>query len=109
MTATAVYPCGRLMYSLMCVACMVSFQGTDFMDQSGYEAILQRLHDGRHMCKDVEDLMKMRLENEVFMSVCLCECLCMTFALLHRALAEEKYGRDLVAIARKAEGQTEIG
>jgi len=78
------------------------------MDQSGYEAILQRLHDGRHMCKDIEDLLKMRYEKWC-MSMCLYKCMCVTSALFHRALAEDKYGRDLVAIARKAEGQTEIG
>lgn len=37
-----------------------AFQCRDFTAHTGYEVLLQRLLDGRKMCKDVEELLRQR-------------------------------------------------
>lgn len=87
------------------------FQGGNFISHAGYEAIIQRLNDGRRTCKDIEDLFKMRWaywwraqgdERDVSLTLHCGRRVC------HRASAEEKYGKELIAISRKVGGVYEI-
>lgn len=39
---------------------MLSLQGADLTDHAGYEVLIKKLRDGKQMCKDVEEILKMR-------------------------------------------------
>lgn len=89
------------------------FQGEDFISNIGYEVICQRINDGRRTCKDMEELLKMRwahffglLNIDAFMTSLQSVSPLLWFYC--RASAEEKYGKELVTIARKAGGVYEI-
>lgn len=54
---------------LRAIAFSFCLQCKEFTFHTGYEVLVQRLLDGRKMCKDVEDLLKQRYENQSEKSV----------------------------------------
>uniref|UniRef100_A0A8C1B3H0 Proline-serine-threonine phosphatase interacting protein 2 n=2 Tax=Cyprinus carpio TaxID=7962 RepID=A0A8C1B3H0_CYPCA len=60
-----------------------NFWNTDVTSTAGYDSIIQHLNDGKRTCKEIEDFMKAR------------------------AVIEEKYGKELLALSKKVCGKTE--
>ncbi|XP_065886288.1 proline-serine-threonine phosphatase-interacting protein 1-like [Dysidea avara] len=62
-----------------------NFWGAEFCSNQGFDALVKRLKDGKKMCTDFEEFLE------------------------KRAKAEEKYGKELVQLAKQASGREEIG
>uniref|UniRef100_A0A8C1Q376 Proline-serine-threonine phosphatase interacting protein 2 n=1 Tax=Cyprinus carpio TaxID=7962 RepID=A0A8C1Q376_CYPCA len=61
-----------------------NFWNTDVTSTAGYDSIIQHLNDGKRTCKEIEDFMKAR------------------------AVIEEKYGKELLALSKKVCGSSEM-
>ena len=62
-----------------------NFWGTDFCGTQGFDALMKRMKDGKKMCTDFEDYLE------------------------KWARAEEKFGKELLALAKQSHGKDEIG